>query len=58
MDEKLYRALVARKYELQNQVFTHPPLTMEQFNERRGRWLEVHEICEKMIEDAKGKEKE
>jgi hypothetical protein len=57
MDEDLYRHFVDRIYKIQEEVFTHPPKTMEEFSVRIGRWNELHDTIAKMKADAQTKEK-
>lgn len=58
VDELLLRKLLGRLTQLQNDVFAHPPKTIEEFNIRLGRFLELNEITQQMIHDAKGIEKD
>lgn len=58
MNEKLYRSLMVRMALIQTEMFAHPPKTMEEFNRRLGGYEELKLITDKMVEDAKGIEKE
>lgn len=58
VDELLLRKLLGKIAALQGEIFTHPPKTIEEFNVRLGRFLELQEITNQMIHDAKGIEKD
>jgi hypothetical protein len=58
VDERLLRSLLAKMEKLQADVFERPPKTIEEFNVRLGRFLELQEITQQMIHDAKGIEKD
>jgi hypothetical protein len=58
VDERLLRKLLDKLAQLQNDVFEHPPKTIEEFNIRLGRYLELNEITQQMVHDAKGIEKD
>jgi hypothetical protein len=58
VDELLLRKLLARLTTLTEDIFEHPPKTIEEFNIRLGRYLELRDVTQLMIHDAKGIEKE
>jgi hypothetical protein len=58
IDERILRSLLAKMAEIQLSVFSSPPKTIEEFNIRLGRFLELQEITQMMIQDAKGIEKD
>lgn len=58
MDEKMYRYLLNRMAELQRDIFYKAPKTMEDFNLRLGRFLELDELTTKMKRDATMYERE
>lgn len=51
IDDPQYLWLQRRKVELQAQAFEQPPKTMDEFQQRLGRWLEVNDHA-LVIEDA------
>lgn len=53
---QLYVVLCKRQAELQAQVFESPPKTMEQFELRRGQWIEVTQMIEELKDTIHGKE--
>jgi len=53
IDEKLYRQLQADKAKLQDEVFSSPPKTMEDFHHRLGRWQQLDETLKLMVDMAK-----
>jgi hypothetical protein len=58
VDELLLRKLMGKMEQLQSDVFERPPKTIEEFNIRLGRFLELKEVTMQMIHDAKGIEKD
>jgi hypothetical protein len=58
VDELLLRKLLNKLNDIQAEVFEHPPKTIEEFNIRLGRYLELRDVTQLMIHDAKGIEKE
>ena len=58
LDELFLRKLMGKMEQLQLDMFAHPPKTMEEFNLRLGRYLELQDITTQMIHDAKGIEKD
>jgi hypothetical protein len=58
LDERLLRTLLGKMEQLQSDIFAQPPKTIEEFNVRLGRFLELQEITQHMIHDAKGIEKD
>lgn len=52
LDERLYRVLERDKAELQVQVFSNPPKTMEDFAKRLGRWQQIDLTMKLMVELA------
>lgn len=52
LDEKLYRQLQADKAKLQDEVFSAPPKTMEEFQNRLGHWQQLDETLKLMVEMA------
>lgn len=51
-DQKLYVALEADKRDLQEQIFSHPPKTMEEFHHRLGKWEQITATMSLMVEMA------
>lgn len=58
VDERLLRTLTNKQQQLKNDVFDRPPKTMDDFNIRLGRYLELQEMVKMMLDDAKGIEKD
>lgn len=52
LDERLYRILEADKATLQEQVFTNPPKTMEEFAKRLGKWQQIDSTLKVMVDLA------
>lgn len=52
LDERLYRILEKDKLLLQEQVFSHPPKTMEEFAKRLGQWHQINATLTLMVEHA------
>lgn len=52
LDERLYRVLNADKATLQEQIFTSPPKTMEDFIRRQAKWQQIDATMKLMVEHA------
>ena len=54
--DKLLAKLHARVAQLEQEIFSSPPATMEEFCKRQGRWLEASDLLEELTLLAKGLE--
>lgn len=41
MSQHLHQTLLERQREMEESIFRHPPETWEEFQRRRGQWIEL-----------------